>query len=377
MGRARGGRSWFRAPVRRFAALVVVACVAPACAVLPVDADVIGEASTSDPASSGAFLRFKDAVASSASASAGASSPGRPSDHGNNWAVLVQTSKYWFNYRHSTNVLSFYRIVKALGIPDSHILLLLAHDHACDPRNAYQAAVYNDMSMTTNVYGEDIQVDYRGSEVTSENFQRILTGRHAADVPRSKRMLSDADSNVLVYMTGHGGDEFLKFQDSEEIHSADIAAAFQQMHEKGRYKNLFFVIETCQANTLYNRFRSPNILALGAAKKGQNSLSRDSSPEVGVSLIDRFTYEVLNFFHYHAKMDVRSNKTVGDLGRELTFQRLHSHIGYRTDLYHTNPDDVKVTEFFAAVQQGIRVTQGAYPLAAQPAAATKGPASSG
>jgi len=32
-------------------------------------------------------------------------------------------------------------------------------------------------------------------------------------VPRSKRLLSDARSNVLVYMTGHGGDEFLKFQD--------------------------------------------------------------------------------------------------------------------------------------------------------------------
>ena len=32
-------------------------------------------------------------------------------------------------------------------------------------------------------------------------------------MPRSKRLLSDARSNVLVYMTGHGGDEFLKFQD--------------------------------------------------------------------------------------------------------------------------------------------------------------------
>ena len=32
-------------------------------------------------------------------------------------------------------------------------------------------------------------------------------------MPRSKRLLSDARSNVLVYLTGHGGDEFLKFQD--------------------------------------------------------------------------------------------------------------------------------------------------------------------
>ena len=38
-------------------------------------------------------------------------------------------------------------------------------------------------------------------------------GRHEDWVPRSKRLLSDARSNVLVYLTGHGGDEFLKFQD--------------------------------------------------------------------------------------------------------------------------------------------------------------------
>ena len=36
-------------------------------------------------------------------------------------------------------------------------------------------------------------------------------------------------------MTGHGGDEFLKFQDNEEISAFDIADAIEQMHEKRRY----------------------------------------------------------------------------------------------------------------------------------------------
>ena len=31
-------------------------------------------------------------------------------------------------------------------------------------------------------------------------------------VPRSKRLLSDSDSNILIMMTGHGGEDFLKFQ---------------------------------------------------------------------------------------------------------------------------------------------------------------------
>ena len=36
-------------------------------------------------------------------------------------------------------------------------------------------------------------------------------------------------------MTGHGGNEFLKFQDNEEISAFDIADAVAQMWEKKRY----------------------------------------------------------------------------------------------------------------------------------------------
>ena len=53
-------------------------------------------------------------------------------------------------------------------------------------------------------------------------------------VPRSKRLLTDERSNIFVYMTGHGGNEFLKFQDNEEISAFDIADAFEQMYQKKR-----------------------------------------------------------------------------------------------------------------------------------------------
>ena len=40
-------------------------------------------------------------------------------------------------------------------------------------------------------------------------------------------------------MTGHGGDEFLKFQDSEELQSHDLADAVKQMKEKHRWECSF------------------------------------------------------------------------------------------------------------------------------------------
>uniref|UniRef100_A0A0K0DMT2 GPI-anchor transamidase n=1 Tax=Angiostrongylus cantonensis TaxID=6313 RepID=A0A0K0DMT2_ANGCA len=55
--------------------------------------------------------------------------------HTNNWAVLVCTSRFWFNYRHVSNVLALYHAVKRLGIPDSNIILMLAEDIPCNPRN--------------------------------------------------------------------------------------------------------------------------------------------------------------------------------------------------------------------------------------------------
>lgn len=50
------------------------------------------------------------------------------------------------------------------------------------------------------------------SDVTVENFLRVLSGRHDPSVPKSKRLMTDENSNILVYVTGHGGAEFLKFQ---------------------------------------------------------------------------------------------------------------------------------------------------------------------
>jgi phosphatidylinositol glycan class K len=84
--------------------------------------------------------------------------------HTNNWAVLVCSSRYWFNYRHVANVLSLYRSVKRLGIPDSRIIIMLADDMACNPRNPRPATVFNNAYHHINVYGDDVEVDYRGME---------------------------------------------------------------------------------------------------------------------------------------------------------------------------------------------------------------------
>uniref|UniRef100_A0A915CET8 GPI-anchor transamidase n=1 Tax=Parascaris univalens TaxID=6257 RepID=A0A915CET8_PARUN len=131
------------------------------------------------------------------------------SSHTNNWVLLVCTS--------------------------SNIILMLADDMPCNPRNPKPGTVFNSKYQHINLYGTEVEVDYRGYEVSVENFVRVMTGRVHPATPRSKRLLSDHQSNVLVYLTGHGGDGFLKFQDSEELTNVDLADAIETMFQSNRY----------------------------------------------------------------------------------------------------------------------------------------------
>ena len=269
------------------------------------------------------------------------------SNHTNNWAVIVDTSRFWFNYRHVANALSFYRSVKRLGIPDSQIILMLADDMACNPRNPQGAAVFNNENEQINVYGDDVEVDYRGYEVTVENFIRVLTGRLPESVPRSKRLLTDERSNVLVYMTGHGGDGFLKFQDAEEISSDELADAFGQMYEKLRYHELLFIIDTCQAASMYQKFYSPNIIGIASSMVGEDSLSHHVDPAIGVYVIDRYTYYALEFLE---KVTATSKQTLGQFFKVCPRRQCKSTVTQRTDLFTRDPNKVLVTDFFGSVR---------------------------
>lgn len=269
------------------------------------------------------------------------------SRHTNNWAVLVSTSRFWFNYRHMANVLSMYRTVKRLGIPDSQIILMLSDDVSCNPRNTFPGTVYNNADRALDLYGDNIEVDYRGYEVTVENFIRLLTDRWDPDTPRSKRLLTDDRSNIFIYMTGHGGNEFLKFQDADEIGSFDLADAFEQMWEKRRYNEILFMIDTCQANTMYSKFYSPNILAVGSSEIEENSYSHHADQDVGVAVIDRFTYYNLEFLE---SIDKSSKKTMADLFASYNPKDIHSNPGIRSDLFKKDLKDVLITDFFGNIQ---------------------------
>ncbi|XP_017598950.1 PREDICTED: GPI-anchor transamidase [Corvus brachyrhynchos] len=230
----------------------------------------------------------------------------------------------------------------------SHIVLMLADDMACNPRNPKPATVFSHKNMELNVYGDDVEVDYRSYEVTVENFLRVLTGRIPPSTPRSKRLLSDDRSNILIYMTGHGGNGFLKFQDSEEITNVELADAFEQMWQKRRYNELLFIIDTCQGASMYERFYSPNIMALASSQVGEDSLSHQPDLGIGVHLMDRYTFYVLEFLE---EIHPASQTNMNDLFQVCPKSLCVSTPGHRTDLFQRDPQNVLITDFFGSVRK--------------------------
>ena len=64
-----------------------------------------------------------------------------------------------------------------LGIPDSNIVLMVADEVACNPRNPLPGEVHFDMSpQRANLYSGSVQVDYAGRDVNVQALLQVLTG---------------------------------------------------------------------------------------------------------------------------------------------------------------------------------------------------------
>jgi len=48
---------------------------------------------------------------------------------------------------------------------------MVADDMACNPRNPRPATVFNNANQHINVYGDDVEVDYRGYEVSTHTLR--------------------------------------------------------------------------------------------------------------------------------------------------------------------------------------------------------------
>merc|ERR1711981_394858 len=113
------------------------------------------------------------------------------------------------------------------------------------------------------------------------------------------------------------------------------------------YHEIFFMIDTCQAASMYDKFYSPNILAVASSLVGEDSLSHHVDPAIGVYIIDRYTYYALEFLE---KVERGSKKTMGEFLEVCPKRLCISTVGKRTDLFARDPYKTPITDFFGSVR---------------------------
>ena len=259
-----------------------------------------------------------------------------------NQAVVVNLSRYWLNYRHSVSGTLIYNTLKRLGYDDDQILFFIPDDHACHPRNIFPGELRVNENYP-NIYN-DIIVDYKGRDVSIDKFMRAMLGRDRKGTPDSLRV--GRGKNTFVYLIGHGGEGFMKFQNREEITSHDIAYMYKEMEIMKRYQELMFIVDTCQATSLSDRITSKNIITVGSSITGLSSYSGFVSSKISAITSDLWDQHQDVFFQ---TIDKDSNVTVQDYLDYFNEPMLQTIHGWRSDLYPKRLDQTKMNDFLGDI----------------------------
>ena len=166
--------------------------------------------------------------------------------------LLLSSSKFYFNYRHSSNVLALYQYLKSRGISDDQIILMMPDNHACNARNPFPGQQYFDTQHSVNYWCEDIEIDYKGEDQTYETILNLIRGRYSTWFPNHKKFQTNEKTKLFIYLNGHGGENFFKIQDTQVVHSEDFAKVFDEMYLKQLYDEVLLISDSCEAISLYD-----------------------------------------------------------------------------------------------------------------------------
>ncbi|VDL65402.1 unnamed protein product [Nippostrongylus brasiliensis] len=150
-----------------------------------------------------------------------------------------------------------------------------------------------------------------------------------------------------IYLTGHGGDSFLKFQDAEELTNVELAYAIQTMYEDNRYHEVFLIADTCRSASMYEWVNSPGVLSSSSSLTHEESYSYDVDDEIGVYVIDRYTHFTVDFLNREVKQ-LNSTATMQDYLESCPRRQCLSTVGVRKDVYPKEPSRVRATDFFGS-----------------------------
>ncbi len=106
------------------------------------------------------------------------------------------------------------------------------------------------------------------------------------------------------------------------MNAHDLAGVLDQMAERQRYNEILLLIDTCQASTMYEHVTAPHVFAMSSSVRGESSYSYHVDEEIGVPVLDRFTWSLLQYMAKHNVTDATESGTGNGEGAALSIQDL-------------------------------------------------------
>ena len=238
--------------------------------------------------------------------------------HTGNWALLVASSKEWANYRHQADVLAIYQQLKQAGYTDDRIILIAEDDIADNVSNPNKGVVQVTIG-GNNVY-EQVEIDYRMSELQAKDILAILSGEKSERLPVV--IESTVNDNVFVFWSGHGVPGALCWNDDAYgIMGDQLDETFRRMREKRSYRKLLMMVEACFSGGVMEQCRNiPGMLFVTAANGDETSKADVFNGEMKVWMSNRFTSTFIE--------QITENKNIAlrDLYYRLFINTVGSHV---------------------------------------------------
>ncbi|VDP87459.1 unnamed protein product [Echinostoma caproni] len=128
-------------------------------------------------------------------------------------------------YSEQADVSHAYQLLRRNGIPVENIVTIMYDDVANCPDNPFPGKLFNDYEHH-DVY-HDVVVDYRGEDVTPENFIGVLLGDAKLKSTGKKVLESGPDDDVFIFFTDHGAPNMICFPNKDVI----LAVTAANSHE--------------------------------------------------------------------------------------------------------------------------------------------------
>jgi phosphatidylinositol glycan class K len=195
--------------------------------------------------------------------------------------------------------------------------------HACESRNAYPGEiVLSEFSDKIRTCQENIDISFQESDFHNYQLLDILRGRKLNQYNGFRQLNSNKDSKIIVLITSHGGENFIKVRNFLVVLSDELNRTLNEMYIKGKYKELVFVVDTCEGYSLYDHVKVPNIYFISSSAVGQKASSYSYDENLMGPTVDKFhflLYNSLKNIHENRLYNTTLDKLFGDIKAKKKF----------------------------------------------------------